>query len=160
MKRYVSFLMLALLCAVLLSGCGKTETLPPADPFRDALILCAEADSVMMEHTENHHEHLTYSEITDQEVIRALAEEALACLDASEMSAYSDGCEPSTAVRFYRDGQLIARFSVGEGAFTSGYYCYVLSGSIHQCYKMPEPNDFLQKYWDMGKQLDWWEVKW
>lgn len=159
MKK-TTFLVLMLFCAaLLLSGCSKKQTLPPADPFRDALALCAEADSVMMEHVENHHEHSTYSEITDQEVIRALAEEALACVNESEMSTYSDGVEPNTSVNFYRDGKRIAQFCVGEQS-TGGYYCYVLSGSIHQCYKMPEPNDFLQKFWDMGEQLDWWEVKW
>lgn len=154
MKK-TTFFVLALFCAaLLLSGCSKKQTRPPADPFRDALALCAEADSVMMEHTKSHHEPFTYSELTDQQVIRALAEEALACVNASEMSDYSDGCEPITDVRFYREGKLIARFSLGEHPMNGTQYCYVVAGSVAQCYRLLDASDFLQKYWDMGSQPD------
>lgn len=157
----------AYLCLLFLCGCaGRQSTVSSANPFTDALLRCAQADRVLIQADSGSAEYPVYCEITDQDTIQHLAEEAYSWICNGEMFLYDNsilGFTPSQTARFYRENTLIASFGMinhanasDEGAFVAG----VGVGSSHQCYVNAAGTAFLDEAWQLGTERSWWEVEW
>lgn len=155
MKK-TTFLVLMLFCvALLLSGCSKKQTLPPADPFRDALTLCAEADSIVMYHYTGHpdYPHL-YRQITGAETIQNLVSDLQSRL--GEMDRDGGGWVGNKPVlfTFYKGDVPILEVLFLDLNYPTGNKTRIRIEDTWQWYTFDHYVEFAQTYWEMAEPIE------